>query len=81
MAETDWRPIETAPRDGSYILGWISDDEGGHIEQMRYDTSGEEFRSGDYGPFVWASPASVYGIWPRDVVTHWMDLPAPPSKD
>lgn len=75
---SEWQPIETAPRDGSFILAWIKDEDGGHVEQLRYDLSAERSASGEFGPFVWGTPLSECGVWARDIVTHWMPLPSPP---
>ena len=68
---TDWRDIETAPRDGTQILAFARDQYG-----LKY-----------YGVAEWAvdGPGKIqphqegwfwsYAIRP----THWMPLPAPPQ--
>ena len=71
----DWQPIETAPRDGTWILlrggtskyGWYGD----NFPPMvcaQFDCSSWQFayyESGYYGEYK--NP------------THWMPLPAPPK--
>jgi hypothetical protein len=69
-----WRPIETAPKDGTWVLGF-SDDEintkWSHCEVVRWRTAG---RSGNgHG---WYDSR----IFPVSI-TYWLPLPAPPSED
>lgn len=64
-AEYDaWQPIETAPKDGSWILGWRQ-----HATRPRliqFDTDYEEWANED-GEHVYS-------------ITHWMPLPTPPKR-
>jgi hypothetical protein len=74
-----WKPIHTAPRDGTLVLCWVEqrpgyceetgdipDDEGGHM--LIYFEGGEwRFLYGD-------EDAIEYGP------THWMPLPPPPGR-
>lgn len=61
----DWRPIETAPKNGRYILGWID----GDIVRIcwgaeKLDNSGYWFCAHYFEP----EP------------THWMPCPPPPKE-
>lgn len=64
---SEWQPIETAPKDGSYVLVWA---ESGH-EFARW------FRAGE----CWIRAEDMQNLWGEDAPTHWMPLPAPPSTD
>jgi hypothetical protein len=73
----DWRPINTAPRDGTVVLlfgpkgliegSWDQVDGGGHPEN---------------GPPVywWTSPHMEFIDGPYDAPTHWMPFPALPEQ-
>lgn len=69
-----WRPIETAPRDGTKVLAWNKGC--GHwVASFRLPTYGEPQNESHYvkewrdGGGRWATP------------THWMPLPAEPKDD
>ncbi len=59
----DWQPIETAPRDGTYLLGY----DGEPIVIIAYESGWE------YGDNFIAGNVNEK---PRP--THWIPLPAPP---
>jgi hypothetical protein len=67
-----WQPIETAPRDGRWVLGyWPACSFEGRIIPMKwYDSS---YLDGPY----WLDAADS-----RDFTqpTHWMTLPNPPQE-
>lgn len=60
-----WQPIETAPRDGTWILAR------GMWARKRY-TQAIRFTAGNVGDWT-----SLYGATIRP--THWMPLPDPPK--
>ena len=66
----DWQPIETAPKDGTRMLGASGPDVS--------ITSWDSFRK-------WINESAVtddgYGWYGHDdwTPTHWMPLPAPPT--
>ena len=72
-----WRDIESAPKDGTYILlAGPSGYKGTplRVEVCRYDT---EFR-----PLQpWVDYAGDSFLDSGDYPTHWMPLPAPPSRE
>lgn len=70
MSTTDWRPIETAPRDGSKILLVYMSERGGPVYQIGYWHNATS-RDGITG---W------YGLGGLAGGTHWMPLPAPPEE-
>lgn len=83
---TEWQPIETAPRDGTEIIGIFSNDYGDQPKPTVYGPWTIAFRNGAW----WASwdDASVIeaeGYWGCDFKgapidpTHWMPLPEPPK--
>lgn len=71
LAEREWQPIETAPKDGTEVLLWIDDDE-------------ESPRKGHWEPRLSLNRPHKWSVaygWCEDKPTHWMPLPAPPRKD
>jgi hypothetical protein len=71
-----WRPIETAPKDGTRVLVYAT---------MRGAALGGHDRGKDYGTWiVIAAWEPDYGFWVdgsqcTPEPTHWMPLPAPPA--
>jgi hypothetical protein len=66
MAVNDWQEIETAPRDGTHILGYVLDGTEHHIYEVIHDHHGSWYESGE-----------EYRFRP----THWMPLPEPPEAN
>ena len=70
-----WRPIESAPRDGTAILGYVP--------EMKIEGIGETF---EIGPDYFVCWFNNHDNWfESDEVgalklSHWMPLPEPPSK-
>ena len=72
-----WQPIETAPKDGTWILGLNNKGDQSVIIWMNLapDWAGQ-LRAGWVQPF---GPARLSAFWNGSFrVTHWMHLPAPP---
>ena len=59
-----WRPIETAPKDGTRILVWVEGAESHEIVGWL----GDCWFNGDVTDFMFGDP------------THWMPLPEPPPS-
>lgn len=66
-----WRPIEEAPKDGTEILVYTTDQSAWYVV----------FWDDEPGcpSHPWQTPDGI--SYHRDVPTHWLPLPAPPSKD
>lgn len=64
---TDWQPIETAPKDGTRILGFLISGRTPIIGLFRYWDDEDE--AGFY-------PDNLLVVVP---ITHWMPLPDPPA--
>lgn len=66
-----WQPIETAPKDGTYILACRLpfSDQLQNVYQVKYDTV-------TASDFVWGEVGG-YSSHNRTSFTHWMPLPAP----
>ena len=60
----EWKPIETAPKDGAYLLLY-SEDEGVLI--------------GTWSAGDWYKDGFVTDSLPVEEVTRWMSLPEPPA--
>lgn len=80
-----WQPIETAPKDGTMFLGWVSAERWSHSDDggcgLSHDTSQIEFCRWDKGldgngyfdPFCGQ-------IGDLQAVTHWIPIPPPPGE-
>lgn len=78
----NWQPIETAPKDGTWMLvacGWPREDEdmGDWCRIVRW--AGEEQYKGY--PWTTMDPEGIEigGIIRENIPTHWMLLPPPPT--
>lgn len=67
-----WRPIETAPKDGTWILGINNR---GNQAVIIWGLTGW------FHPFSDGRPSSFWNGGCGSVATHWMPLPAPPKDD
>jgi hypothetical protein len=71
----EWKPIETAPKDGTAVLLYFSN-------SPHQIWIGAWVRHSDPSyPFVWRDPTGSILVreWKDDVPpTHWMPLPEPP---
>ena len=69
---TDWQTIETAPRDGTTVLGYIP--------RSQFDVPRRDVAL-VFWPTNWQNPTWVSivdaGV---EEVTHWMPLPEPPGE-
>jgi hypothetical protein len=61
----NWQPIETAPKDGSVIIGWHKKWQ--ELSMIDFDNREKKWM----GRFP--------GFIPFDQPTHWMPLPPPPN--
>jgi len=68
---TDWAPIETAPKDGRYVLISFQ----GEARLARWVQPDHES-----SPWQWAQRDSLHGEFRKDLVTHWMPFPPPPHN-
>ncbi len=75
MTDTDWQPISTAPRDGTFVLVWGV--------RMGSDMQPRLFRSSFGGDFEGDTRPYWREVCPGFVgqidATHWMPLPEPPQ--
>lgn len=75
----NWQPIETAPRDGTSIIGW----NGKYVSAMIWSKHKD-----DEGHVGWCEAGYEYGgvLYLLHYVfdpepTHWQPLPAPPQME
>ena len=66
--QQQWREIDTAAKDGSWLLGWLPDEARSYA--LRWDTNGRSQNP------AWRDH-ELFAYQP----THWMPLPAPPRRD
>ena len=72
----EWQPIETAPKDGTYFIGWngnlaFKTSRGKYYDKWPHQEGGPTFRE------EWNAYDSS-SMWPWKP-THWMPLPEPPK--
>lgn len=78
MAE--WQPIETAPKDGTEILGFERMKTGDYFKVVYWTLDGDDIYGNGGNPVPgWTAPDDGYvgGFSP----THWQPLPDPPEAD
>ena len=84
MAEREWQPIETAPRDGKSVLLACSHQGGTFIETGYWDPnfrmSWSEELEALSGTGAWTNGYQDGSEYPVEFTpTHWMELPKPPQ--
>jgi hypothetical protein len=67
-AKSEWQPIETAPKDGTYILLFIED-----------SVISARWRIADWDVAVLSSHGCGCCASGNSAPTHWMPLPEPPK--
>lgn len=65
-----WQLIETAPKDGTSILGWFPTVDGAH----RMWWNGRHLKAYGSG-WIYGNGSGV------ELPTHWMPLPEPPKEE
>ena len=80
MNNNEWQPIETAPKDGTDIIGYIpSDNMWGGVMGLKWHEpqtkkwDGREIIIDGY----WCKSVSTQSVCNP---THWMPLPTPPTQ-
>jgi hypothetical protein len=76
--KADWQPIETAPKDGQYIIGIASPCTVPVIVTWQgkwIDKDPDDFDGHDEPDEAWKNYWDCYDYKP----THWMPLPEPPT--
>jgi hypothetical protein len=68
-----WQPIETAPKDGTFILIYESD---GRVQVAAWVLDGPDMRW-----CVQLTQLLSPDTYPTSDVTHWMPLPSPPTGE
>lgn len=74
-----WKPIETAPKDGTpiLILDWLFEK---NIPKVSIAYWGEDERGGAWCDYrYWEDPDEEHG-WEYEEVSHWMPLPELPEN-
>jgi hypothetical protein len=85
---TDWQPIETAPKDGTFVMLFVPNGQletgpvtiGGYWKAVERSPDGR-FKNGEWTRFSgWlGSDADCHASWCDP--THWMPLPCPPVQE
>lgn len=75
-----WKPIETAPMDGTEILVWTTTNNPNDMEYVVSVCEGEHLEKVQVSRFTETGPGE-FG-WETTIIgepTHWMPLPEPPK--
>ncbi len=78
---SEWQPIETAPKDGTWILIYGSVDDEGERRKISVAQYTNYLNGGEtdwHWQFAWYD-GGYCGL--VDEATHWMPLPEPPKND
>ncbi len=72
-ADGEWRPIESAPRDGTPLLAWCVHPHARHAEDPKEWAAAvvTQWINHNGGGWTWNGMAGSF--------THWQPLPAPPT--
>jgi len=81
MPIAEWQPIDTAPRDGTWILGCNNRGQQAVIiwKEYAFDHTGLS-KSGWIHPFTHGELSPFFNSAFSNA-THWQPLPAPPPQD
>lgn len=83
LAERQWQPIETAPKDGTPVLLAVRNGDRRLVGEAWFNPF-TETSDGPDGAWWWANESSgeyhADAIYMRWTITHWMPLPAPPAE-
>jgi hypothetical protein len=80
----NWKPIETAPKDGRFIDVWavykVTGGHGSRITSVQWceDHGDWCYFSDDEDAWAISNPPEWVNMSPR-MATHWMPIPPPPS--
>jgi len=70
----EWQPIETAPKDGTHIIGWFGKSRTPYAESIYWAAWIEKAK--DLGSWAWIQDGDSPQVGP----THWMPRPEPPKE-
>lgn len=76
-----WRPIETAPKDGTRILVWTTTDNDVDRQYVDEVCDGDNFACAQVSSWE-GMPDSAGSWWNKELIgepTHWMPLPGAPE--
>lgn len=82
VAVPQWLPIETAPKDGSIFLCWVTAERDGETDEGQQYA--QDVSQADFGWWVPGENRDYFDcgcgqIGDRQHITHWMPLPPPPG--
>ena len=72
-----WQPIETAPYDGTHIIGFIPEDGiSGGVRGIFWKETKRKFEGAEWIDYDWVDALNDAHIM---APTHWMPMPNPPT--
>jgi hypothetical protein len=78
----EWKPIETAPKDGTAVLLYGPDLPTPVVATLKMHELVRSYPSKGFGrsvTFKWHDTVRGFEVYPPP--THWMPLPSPPKED
>jgi hypothetical protein len=79
LKNREWHPIETAPKDGTFVDLWVNWSDGAkRVPDCKWDTDddGRDYREG-----FWHLQDRQFWLIAPEIITHWMPVPPPPVKN
>ena len=67
----DWRPIDTAPKDGTEIIVYVPD-----FHEVSAAWYSQQTGLWPYGPYAYSEDGEPVNV---GLPSHWMPFPAPPG--
>ncbi len=78
--EVDWQPIETAPKDGTVIIGYGLPPKA-TVNQRHFGSDVRTIKTWKLGDTIGWSARNRFGMFTVGFEpTHWMPLPEPPKS-
>lgn len=79
VQEAQWRPIETAPRDGTFILVALTGrEDGAEVVEAYWPKDADDWWLASTSPGDWIGDA-IHEVM-HGTITHWMPLPSFPKE-
>lgn len=74
----EWKPIETAPKDGTHVLCYDPSHDEAKVYVVKYEPALKSFYNSCNRPERWIEASGEgYFLWEP---THWMELPSEPKE-
>jgi hypothetical protein len=76
----EWQPIETAPKDGAYILAIVAENDSRHLEHLAGRVFAIRHEGRLHGYDLGWAVFPGFGGAPDRYFSHWAPIPSPPVQ-